>query len=264
MRRLVTVVFVVLMAMIAGTTGTAVADTTDVRVYEGSIAGADYRAEIPAQWNGTLLLWSHGLYPPPFVPPEIGLTSSPTTEQWLLDHGYALAASNYRPPNGWVVKEALRDQIALLDWFEDHIGKPRRTVSAGSSMGGLVAVLLAERNARRFDGVASLCGVVSGSLGFWNTSLDVNFAVKTLLAPDSDIPLTGITDPDRTVARVKQVIAEALKTPQGRARLALAASFYAIPGWSRAFQPHPTDVAGQVRAQAADWLSFFSLAITWG
>lgn len=264
MRHLALVVSVAFVTVSAGPVGSAAADAADVRVYTGTLAGAQYRVEVPARWNGTLLLWSHGLYPPPYVPPEVGLTSSPTTERWMLDHGYALAASNYRKPAGWSVKEALGDQITLLDWFADTVGKPHRTISAGSSMGGLIAVLLAERNAGRFDGVAPLCGALAGSLGFFNTTLDVNFAVKTLLAPDSDLKLTHITDPAGTVARAKKIIAAALKTKRGRARLALAASLRPIPGWSRALEPRPTDVAGQVRAQAADWMSFFLLDITLG
>ncbi|MQA85452.1 MAG: hypothetical protein GEV03_12700 [Streptosporangiales bacterium] len=264
MNRRVAVVVAVLVALVAGLAGPAVAAVTPVRVHEGSIAGAEYRVEVPGRWNGTLLLWSHGLYPPGYLPDEIELANEPTTKQWLLDHGYAVAGSNYRRPNGWAVKEALGDQIALLDWFEDNIGRPRRTVSAGTSMGGLIAVLLAERNADRFDGVASLCGPLAGGLGLWNTSLDVNFAIKTLLAPGSDLKLTHITDPAGTVARVREILDEALRTPEGRARLALANSFFATPGWSRVFEPRPTDVASQVRAQTVDWLSFFALEITWG
>jgi hypothetical protein len=75
----------------------------------GSIGGAQYRVEVPEHWNGTLLLWSHGLYPPGFLPDEIQLTNKPATKGWLLDHGYAVAASNFRTPDGWAVKEALGD-----------------------------------------------------------------------------------------------------------------------------------------------------------
>ncbi|HZD00415.1 MAG TPA: alpha/beta hydrolase-fold protein [Actinomycetes bacterium] len=172
-----------------GARGAPVAAGSAARTYEGSIGGAQYRVEVPGHWNGTLLLWSRGLYPPGFLPDEIQLTNQPATKGWLLDHGYAVAASNFRTPDGWAVKEALGDQVALLDWFQGNIGQPRRTISVGSSMGGLIAVLLAERNAHRFDGVASLCGPLAGGLDLWNTWLDVNFAIKTLLAPNSDLQL---------------------------------------------------------------------------
>jgi dienelactone hydrolase len=60
----------------------------------------------------------------------------------------------------------LDDQIALLGWLGRHIGRPRRSISADTSMGGLIAVLLAERNPARFDAVASLYGATTGGAGF--------------------------------------------------------------------------------------------------
>jgi hypothetical protein len=262
MRRQITAVLLSLIVAVV-VTAPPLAAVGAANVYEGSIAGAPYRVEVPSRWNGTLLLWSHGLYPPGFVPDEIELTNQPATKAWLLEHGYAIAASNYRTPTGWSVREALDDQIALLDWFNHNIGRPRRTVSAGASMGGLIAVLLAERHAHRFDGVASLCGSLAGGLGVWNTWLDTSFAIKTLLAPDSDLPLTHLTDPAATVTRVQQLIAAALTTPQGRARLALASSFSDIPGWALVFEPRPAEAASQVRAQAV-WLSLFLAEVPWG
>ena len=76
---------------------TAVALPARADVREGDIDGVPYRAEIPANWNGTLLLWSHGAYSPEFpAPSDIELTNHPATKQWLLDHGYALAASQFQ------------------------------------------------------------------------------------------------------------------------------------------------------------------------
>lgn len=77
---------------------------------------------------------------------QINLAGQPITAQWLLSHGYALAASNHRTPDGFVVQQALTDQIALLNWYDKKVGRPSWTISAGNSMGGMVAVLLAERN----------------------------------------------------------------------------------------------------------------------
>jgi hypothetical protein len=262
MKRQLTALLLTLIVAVVGTAPPIAAAGT-ANVYQGSIAGARYRVEVPSRWNGTLLLWSHGLYPPGSLPDEIQLTSQPATKAWLLEHGYAIAASNYRTPTGWSVREALADQIALLDWFNRSIGRPRRTISAGQSMGGLIAVLLAERHAHRFHGAAGLCAPLAGGLGLWNTWLDTNFAIKTLLAPDSDLPLTHLTDPAATVIRAQQLIAAALTTPQGRARLALASSFSDIPGWALVFQPRPADAASQVRAQAV-WLSLFLAEIAWG
>ncbi|WP_433226629.1 prolyl oligopeptidase family serine peptidase [Actinomadura formosensis] len=221
----------------------------DATVREGSIDGVPYRVEVPSHWNGTLLLWSHGAYSLEFPPPsEIALTNHPATRQWLLDQGYALAASQYRMVRGWgVVESGAKDQIDLLDWFTANVGKPRRTISAGASAGGLLALLLAERNPRRFTGVASLCGVVGGTTGHFNSALDANHAIKTLLAPE--LELVRIKDPEANTAGARRALRAALNDPRGRARLALAAALADVPGRYTSRAPAPETVADQVRQQ---------------
>ncbi|MEU8121285.1 alpha/beta hydrolase-fold protein [Spirillospora sp. NPDC049024] len=231
-------------------------------VREGDINGVPYRVEVPARWNGTLLLWSHGAYSLEFpAPSEISLTNHPATRQWLLDHGYALAASQFRVAQGWgVVESGLKDQIDLLDWFTANVGKPRRTVSAGSSAGGLTSVLLAERNPGRFAGVASLCGVLGGTTGHFNSALDTNFAVKTLLAPD--LELVRIKDPQANTSSARRALGTALGDPSGRARLALAAALADIPGRYTSRAPAPDTVAGQVEQQV--YYAAYDRGAFWG
>src|SRR6266566_1068005 len=55
----------------------------------GTIGGAQYRIEVPASWNGTLFLYSHGYVAPGRINPA---TDSPTKDisSWLLDGGYAI------------------------------------------------------------------------------------------------------------------------------------------------------------------------------
>ncbi|GAA3929988.1 alpha/beta hydrolase [Actinomadura viridis] len=232
------------------------------RVHEGDIGGAPYRVEVPSRWNGTLLLWSHGAYGLELPPPsEIALMNHPATRQWLLDQGYALAASQYRVVQGWgVVESGLRDQIALLDWFGANVGEPRRTVSAGASAGGLIALLLAERHPGRFAGVASLCGVLGGTTGHLNSALDANHAIKTLLAPD--LELVRAKDPDANAAKARQVLTTALDDPRGRARLALAGALADVPGRYASRAPAPASVADQVRQQY--FYAYYDRGGLWG
>jgi hypothetical protein len=222
--------------------------------YTGTLGGADFRVEVPRHWNGTLVLYSHGYIPAGFVEPAapIQLTNSPETETWLLDHGVALAASAFRGVTGYQVEQGYHDQLALLDWFNDHIGRPQRTISTGQSMGAAIADLLAERNPDRFAGVGTVCAAHDPQESI-NAGLDIGFAIKTLLAPGQDIDLVRSTDPEGDAQQLERAIDAAMDTANGRARLALAASFNNVTGWWSAHQPRPTDPSETIRQQAL-WL----------
>lgn len=236
----------------AGAATTAPADQGR-RTHAGTIGGADFRVEVPARWNGTLLLFSHGYYFPGNPLPEIHLANRRETEAWLLDHGYALAASRFQGDGtGYLYEPAMRDQTALLDWFETHVGRPRRTVVTGPSMGATISVLLAERNPHRFDGVAAFCGEYDVNATF-NMGLDIIFAIKTLLAPDKDIELVRASDPMASTEGLTEAVDAALTSEEGRARLALAAALGNVTGWYSAHQPPPTSPAERIRGQA-DWM----------
>jgi hypothetical protein len=56
----------------------------------GNINGADYLIEIPANWNGDLLLYSHG-YVEPGKPNPAQDAGDPGTRAYMLGQGYALA-----------------------------------------------------------------------------------------------------------------------------------------------------------------------------
>ncbi|WP_143230641.1 hypothetical protein [Actinosynnema sp. ALI-1.44] len=218
--------------------------------YEGEIDGAKYRVMVPSNWNGTLVLWSHGTYGS--APSRIALTSQPATEDYLLARGYALGASSFRTVVGWSIEDGLRDQVKLLDWFKRTIGHPRRTISAGESVGGMTATALAERNPQWFDGVMALCGPFAGGIAFWNTNLDLMFALRTLL--DADFDLVRIRDPQANQTKVFTLIDGAMKGDKAtRARVALASALADLPGWFDPTKPRPTSLDEQV-----DWLGFWA------
>jgi hypothetical protein len=236
-----------IMAATLVTTGAApVQAQEEVRVLTGVIDGAKYRVELPPNWNGTLLLYSHGAYPRDYIPEEIELTNRKESKPVLLKQGYALAASLYSKPYGFSAREAVRDQGALLSWFGSNVGKPRRTLAWGASAGGLNSVLLGEQD-RRIDGVLAMCGPVAGATTATDAFLDLGFTVRTLLAPELEI--VRAKDPAANVAKAREVTTAALQTPSGRARLALANAYASLPGWSTVFRPRSTDVAEQVRQQ---------------
>lgn len=251
MRKLIVVAL--LLVGLLGVTGTAPAATGTApgrHTYTGSINGAEYRVETPERWNGTLILYSHGYIPEGMqVPPGITLSVRAETEQWLLDHGYALAGSDYRGRTGLLIEEALTDQIALLDWFDATIGEPRRTLSSGFSMGGGIATQLAERHPHRFDGVLAI-GSQQDAHATLNRGLDVTFAVRTLLTDDQQLELVKAADPEHSVRVLQQAVQAALTTPAGQAKLALIGAIGGLPLWATAHQPRPTDPVEAIRQQA--------------
>lgn len=251
-----TVIGVLAGLLVVGAGASAAPAVEGRRSITGDIDGAKFRVEVPERWNGTLVLYSHGYLPTGFPDFGIGLTNrSPgisEAEPWLLDHGYALAASDFKGRTGYQVKQGLQDQIALLDWFEANVGQPRRTVATGQSLGAAIATLLTERYPHRFDGLATMCGAYD-SQGTFNAGLDLAFAIRTLLAEDKNIELVRITDPARATTALQVAIQKALQSEQGRARLALIAAFNNVTGWYTSHDPRPVDPAERIRQQAL-WL----------
>lgn len=224
------------------------------RVLIGQIGGAGYVIDVPAGWNGTLLLWSHGYVAPGNANPAQD-APSPYGRTWLLDNHYALAGSSYSS-SGWAVGDALKDQIALLDFFGAHVGKPRRVIAWGASLGGIITAGLVQLHPDRFAAAMPLCGVLSGGIATWNTELDGAYAFKTLLASQSRLQIVHISDGSANLQLALQTFNSAMATPQGRARLALMAALIELPGWfdPGAAEPAPGDYAARAQAQDA-WLS---------
>ncbi|GGY51440.1 alpha/beta hydrolase family protein [Streptomyces djakartensis] len=211
-------------------------------------SGAAYLMDVPASWNGTVLLYSHG-YTPAGAPNPAQNAPGPAVRDKLLAEGYALIGSSYAT-NGWAIAEAVPDQLATLDLFTEKFGAAGRTLAWGTSYGGFVTTMLAERHAARFDGSLSMCGLVQGGVANWNSTLDPVFALRALLAPGSGVRLAGFADQAEAVAAAKSLTSKveaAQQTGEGRARIALAAALHNIPGYNDASQtrPGPTDWAAQ-------------------
>jgi pimeloyl-ACP methyl ester carboxylesterase len=207
--------------------------------------GATYLIEVPSDWNGTLFLYSHG-YVTPGSPNPATDVGDPATRAFMLANGFALAGSSYAT-TGWAIHEALSDQIALLDVFDSIFGHPVSTIAWGHSLGGIITAGLIQRNPNRFSAAQPMCGVLSGGVATWNTALDGEYAFQTLLAPGTGLQLVNITNPDANLTLAEQILAGAQATPQGRARIALAAALSDVPGWfvPTSPEPAPTDFASQ-------------------
>src|SRR5262245_61425233 len=81
----------------------ALSGTTTERLW-GVQGGAGYRIEVPENWNGELVLYAHG-----FRGNGLELTiSNPPIRRYLIEHGYAWAASSYAT-NGYDVTQGVKD-----------------------------------------------------------------------------------------------------------------------------------------------------------
>ena len=205
--------------------------------YTGSFSdGAKYLIQVPANWNGTLLLYSHGYTPGPANPvPDLSTSFGGP----LLAEGFALAASNYAT-TGWALEQAFVDQIAVLDKFEELVhAKPQRTIAWGHSLGGIITAGLVQLHPDRFSGALPMCGVLGGGVGTWNGALDSSFVLKELLAPNSPLQVAHITNPFGNYLLSDQIVTQAQATPAGRARIALAGAINNLPGWYDPATPEP-------------------------
>src|ERR1700719_1262722 len=217
--------------------------------------GATFLIEVPANWNGTLFLYSHGYVVPgsPNPAQDFAITD-PATRFFMLASGFALAGSSYAT-TGWAVEQALPDQIAVLDIFNKAVGTPKRTIAWGHSLGGMITAGLIQRYPDRFDAALPMCGVLSGGIATWNTALDSAFAFKTLLGAPG-LQVANITDPVGNLKLAEGLLAAAAGTAQGRARMALVAALGDTPGWFTPLSPEPGPK--NYTAQEANQFEWFS------
>ena len=211
-----------------------VAQASGSTSYSGTTSdGATWVADVPSQWNGTLILYSHG-----FGPVQAADAPDPATQQALLNLGYALAGSSEAPPTAswWTLGTALQDQFETLrDVRADLPGPPRRVLAVGTSMGGLISALEDENARGRINGALSTCGIVAGGIQLNNYQLDGEYAMVQLLATGAPVKLVHFTSPADGLATGQTLDALAHTAQQGaagRARLALAMAFMNVATWA--------------------------------
>jgi len=234
-RRRVLTALAALAATVASLSWTAWAPAAPPGSYTGTTSdGGSWVADLPANWNGTLLLYSHG-----YGTTQASDAPDPATKAALLARGYALAGAGMGPPAGslWVLGTAVEDQFQTLDQVKRTVlpRRPDHVLTVGTSMGGLISSLEAEQARWRIDGALSTCGIVYGGVTLSNYQLDGEYAMARLLAPGQSIQLTGYADmaaAGAAAAQLQAIGVQAQTSPQGRARLALAMAFLNVTDWA--------------------------------
>ena len=215
----------------------------DAKHREGTLpTGFPYEITVPDNWNGILIN-------------DLDAVTNAKTDIAvdLLKKGYAYAGTG-RHPERTTRHDPLTEleaQVAVIDMFEKEFGKPKHKIQYGCSGGGFVALAMAEQFPGKIDGAVSFNARGTGGMAVANTWLDLPFALKALLAPDSNLLVAPVPNDALPGAydAWKKVLDAAQQTPEGRARIALAVAVSQWPTWGSINDSPPKPAEGDLAAQ---------------
>jgi len=132
--------------------------------------GAPYAMQVPANFNGTVALYSHGYRYNVDIPagiPLIGgykITNTPepvpggnaAVAQYFFSQGIAIVGSGFAR-QGWNPDSAIKTNVELIDTFKKQFPKTTKVIAWGSSLGGVITQGLAEKYPELVSAVAPMC-----------------------------------------------------------------------------------------------------------
>lgn len=157
--------------------------------------GAPYSMMVPANFGGTVALYSHGYRYNIDIPvgiPLIGgykVTNTPEpvpggnaeVAQYLFSQGVAVVGSGFAR-QGWNADSAIKTNIELIGLFKAQFPKTTKVVAWGSSLGGFITQALAEKYPNLISAAAPLC--MAGNLDAeLEMAGDFVWGLKTLFDP---------------------------------------------------------------------------------
>jgi len=160
--------------------------------------GAPYVIKVPGNFNGTVVVYSHGYRPNVNVPAGIpgygGYVVNNTPQpgpiaagnntgaiSYLLSNGYAIAGSGFAR-QGWNADSAIATNVELIGTFKTKFPTTKHVVAWGESLGGFITQGLAETHPELVDAVAPMC--VADNIGAELTAAgDFLWGVKVLFDP---------------------------------------------------------------------------------
>jgi len=185
----------------------------------GSLGASPYTIKMPDNFNGTVLMYSHGYRigtpVPAALATPLGLPASPsytrisypafapvfgsdvayigsnsadvaptaTVASNLLAQGYALAGTGYAR-QGWATAEGVESGAGMINLINSGaVPNAKKILVWGDSLGGLISQTLAEKYPKRIAGSLPSCGVVEGPIQAFSSAMTLLFTWKTLVAP---------------------------------------------------------------------------------
>ena len=132
--------------------------------------GAPYAMQVPANFNGTVALYSHGYRYNVDIPagiPLIGgykITNTPEpvpggnadVAKYFFSQGIAILGSGFAR-QGWNPDSAIKTNVELIDTFKKQFPKTTKVIAWGSSLGGVITQGLAEKYPNLVSAVAPMC-----------------------------------------------------------------------------------------------------------
>jgi len=154
---------------------------------------APYSMMVPANFNGTVYLYSHGYRPnvpvPAGIPGYGGYTVSNTPQPGpnatvigaLLAKGYGVVGSGFAR-QGWNADSAIKTNVELVGLFKKQFTKTTKVVAWGESLGGFITQALAEQQPALFKAAAPLC-MASDVTPLMTMAGDALWGIKTFFDP---------------------------------------------------------------------------------
>jgi pimeloyl-ACP methyl ester carboxylesterase len=155
--------------------------------------GAPYAMMVPANFNGTVYLYSHGYRPniaiPAGIPGYGGYTVTNTPQPGpnetvivaLLAKGYGVVGSGFAR-QGWNADSAIKTNVELVGLFKKQFTKTTKVVAWGESLGGFITQALAEKHSDLFSAAAPLC-MASDVDPLMTMAGDALWGIKTFFDP---------------------------------------------------------------------------------
>jgi len=153
-----------------------------------------YEIIMPAKFNGTLMVYSHGirynvnLPAIPVVSPKgsrvnyaADVAPSEEVAAALLAQGFALAGAGVQT-QGWNLEEGVESALQVLTIARDKYSKINKVVTWGSSLGGLTSQALAEQYSGAVDAALPLC-IADSAQAEITMAGDFLWGMKTLFNP---------------------------------------------------------------------------------
>ncbi|MCR6476036.1 alpha/beta hydrolase [Variovorax sp. ZS18.2.2] len=144
-------------------------DNATTSRWAGMLGGAQYHVEVPANWNGQLVMWGHGYAG---TGKELKV-DDPSIRRHLIQNGYAWAASSFSK-NYYDLRVAVEDTNALALAFSQiakangrDLAAPSKLFISGGSFGGSLAATAVEdetyataNHKVKYNGALPMCGAL--------------------------------------------------------------------------------------------------------